>query len=58
MDRLSSYIYWGENREDLDNAVLVAKTQRFGRSKIKKFCDVNKRLDVYKEFIDLAMEND
>jgi hypothetical protein len=49
-DRLASYIY-GNTRDALDQAVLVAKRQPFQKSKIKKWCEKERRTDVFAEFI-------
>ena len=57
IDRLVSYIHWGERREDIENAVLVAKAEGFNRAKVRKFCEKEHRPDVYDELTRLVKEN-
>ncbi|MGB0452743.1 MAG: hypothetical protein ACPGJV_03440 [Bacteriovoracaceae bacterium] len=49
-DRLASYIYF-KDREGMDQAVLIAKSQPFNRSSVKRWCQGERREDVYKDFI-------
>ncbi len=54
-DRLASYIYF-KSRECLDQAILVAKAQSVSYDKIKKWCEGEKRADVFDEFLSLLKE--
>ncbi|WP_044557483.1 hypothetical protein [Halobacteriovorax marinus] len=49
-DRLSSYIYF-KARECFDQAILVAKAQKFNKSALRRWCEGEGRVDVFKEFI-------
>lgn len=62
IDRLESYIF-GENqgtphgeRKTLEQAVLVAKSQKFSFERVEKFCNENKKNEIFKEFISLLQE--
>ena len=52
IDRLMSYIYFNGHREDIENAVLVARKQKYNKAKVKAACFENHREDVYNEFIE------
>lgn len=49
-DRLASYIYY-KSEEGLEQAVLVAKAQPFKKSEVKKWCENEKSLWAYHDFI-------
>lgn len=49
-DRLASYIYF-KSQEGMDQAVLVAKSQPFNKSSVRRWCESEGRGDVYKEFV-------
>lgn len=53
IDRLMSYIHFRGHREDIENAVLVARRQKFSKAAVKAACLKYNRADVYKEFIGL-----
>ncbi len=49
-DRLASYIHWSA-KDCFDQAILVAKAHKYNRSKVKKWCEVENRSDVFTEFV-------
>lgn len=49
-DRLASYIYF-KARECLDQAILVAKSQPYDLALIRKWCENEKALSAYQEFL-------
>lgn len=49
-DRLASYIYF-KSEEGLDQAVLVAKAQPFKKSEVKRWCENERSLWAYNDFI-------
>jgi hypothetical protein len=53
IDRLMSYIHFKGHREDIENAVLVARRQKFSKAAVKAACLKYHRPDVYDEFIAL-----
>ncbi len=53
IDRLMSYIHFKGHREDIENAVLVARRQKFSKAAVKAACIKYHREDVYDEFIAL-----
>jgi hypothetical protein len=48
-DRLASYIYW-DAKECLDQAILVALAHKFNHSSVKRWCEGEQSIHVYKEF--------
>jgi hypothetical protein len=48
-DRLASYIHWNAV-ECLDQAVLVGKAHKFNQSAVKRWCEGESSLEVFKEF--------
>ena len=48
-DRLASYIHWNAT-ECLEQAVLVARAHKFNNSAVKRWCEGEEALDVFKDF--------
>ena len=48
-DRLASYIHWSAE-ECFDQAILVAKSQKFNSSAVKRWCEGEGASEVFKEF--------
>ena len=49
-DRLAGYIYF-KSPEGLDQALLVAKTQPFNKSAVKRWCERERAVWAYKDFL-------
>lgn len=49
-DRLAGYMYF-KSRDNFDQAVLVALKHPVSMIKIKKWCESEKHLDVFEEFV-------
>lgn len=49
-DRLASYIYWG-SIECFEQAVMVGKVHKFNKSAVKRWCEGENPLEVFKEYI-------
>ena len=48
-DRLASYIYF-ESREGMEQAILVARSQPFKKSSVKRWCEGEGYGHIYREF--------
>lgn len=50
-DRLAAYIHWND-KQGLEQAVMVAQAQEFKPASIKKFCEQEGSKAIYQEFIE------
>lgn len=51
-DRLASYLYF-KDRDGLDQAVLVARKQPINFESVKRWCEGERHIDAYEEFLKL-----
>lgn len=49
-DRLAGYMYF-KSRDNFDQAIMVAQKHPVSMAKIKKWCESEKHLDVFEEFV-------
>ncbi len=50
-DRLAAYIHWND-KQGLEQAVMVAQAQEFKSTKVKRFCELEGNSRAYEDFVE------